>query len=313
MTAPDGLVWCLGALALGFPFLLVWLARRGGRLALGLGMLSVVPWALGVWAFFIEPETLTVRHVTVESEAWAGAPLRIGLMSDTHVGSPHMSPRRLKRIIARMNAQRPDLVVLLGDYVGGHDPADQRPAAERAEIMAGLDAFRGLKSPLGTYAVLGNHDSWYDEVAVATRLDAAGVEVLQNQSVWVPAPGGVFTLAGVADMHSRRMETSVAEALRGVAKGRSTILMTHWPDVFEQAPRDVALTVAGHSHCGQVAPPLMGRPFSASPGAARWPCGAYLVDGRNLYVTGGLGTSVVPMRIGAPPEIVILTLKRAAD
>jgi predicted MPP superfamily phosphohydrolase len=87
--------------------------------------------------------------------------------------------------------------------------------------------------------------------------------------------------------------------------------MSHWPDPFAQVPQRVALTVAGHSHCGQISLPLIGRPFSASPGAALWPCGAYKVGGRDLFVTGGLGTSVVPMRIGAPPEIVILTLKAA--
>jgi predicted MPP superfamily phosphohydrolase len=87
--------------------------------------------------------------------------------------------------------------------------------------------------------------------------------------------------------------------------------MSHWPDPFAQVLQRVALTVAGHSHCGQIDLPLIGRPFSASPGAALWPCGAYKVGGRDLFVTGGLGTSVVPMRIGAPPEIVILTLKAA--
>jgi predicted MPP superfamily phosphohydrolase len=316
MTAPNGLVWFLGALALGYLVIVVGLARRTSRrrprLTAALCILAFIPWAAGLWAVFIEPETLTVRHVTVESETWSGPPLRLGLISDTHVGAPHMDVVRLRRVIARMNDQHPDAVLLLGDYAGGDLAADRRKPHDRAAVLAGVDSFRDLRSPLGTWAVLGNHDSWFDEVALARGLEQAGVRVLQNRSVAVPRPVGPFTLAGVADMRSRRLRTSVTEALAEAPDGAPVILMSHWPDPFAEVPQRVALTVAGHSHCGQIDLPLIGRPFSASEGAARWPCGAYEVGGRDLYVTGGLGTSVVPVRIGAPPEIVILTLKSPA-
>jgi predicted MPP superfamily phosphohydrolase len=316
MTAPDGFVWFLGALALCAVLILAGLVRRTSRrrprLTAALCILVAIPWALGVWAVFIEPETLSVRQVTIESETWTGPPLRLGLISDTHVGAPHMDVARLRRIIARMNDQHPDAVLLLGDYAGGHLEADQRSAGDRDAVLAGVGVFRDLKSPLGTWAVLGNHDSWFDEAALSRGLEAAGVQVLQNRSVRVARPGGNFTLAGVADMRSRLLKTSVADALAEAPDDRPVILMSHWPDPFAEVPRRVALTVAGHSHCGQIDLPLIGRPFSSSPGAALWPCGAYRVYGRDLYVTGGLGTSVVPMRIGAPPEIVILTLKSRA-
>jgi predicted MPP superfamily phosphohydrolase len=159
--------------------------------------------------------------------------------------------------------------------------------------------------------VLGNHDSWFDETALAEGLETAGIPVLQNRSVVVPPTGRRLRPGGVADMRSRRLRTSVGQALVGAPDDLPVILMSHWPDPFAEVPQRVALTVAGHSHCGQIDLPLIGRPFSASQGAALWPCGAYRVYGRNLYVTGGLGTSVVPMRFGAPPEIVILTLKSA--
>jgi predicted MPP superfamily phosphohydrolase len=315
MTAPNGLVWFLGAFALLYVVILAGVARhtsrRRPRLTAALCILALVPWAAGVWAVFIEPETLRVREVTIESETWTGPPLRLGLISDSHVGAPHMDVARLRRVIARMNAEHPDIVLLLGDYAGGHLPAERRPPEDRAEILAGIAAFRDLRSPLGTWAVLGNHDSWFDEVALARALEAAGVPVLQNRSVDIPRPGGAFTLAGVADMRSRLLHTSVPEALSEAPEGRPVILMSHWPDPFAEVPQGVALTVSGHSHCGQIDLPLIGRPFSASAGAALWPCGAYKVAGRDLFVTGGLGTSVVPMRIGAPPEIVILTLKAA--
>lgn len=313
MTAATGLVWFLGALALFYVVIIIGFARRQSRrrprLTAALCILAAIPWALGVWAVFIEPETLTVRHVTVESATWAGPPVRLGLISDTHVGAPHMDVRRLQRIIDRMNASHPDAVLLLGDYAGGHLAADQRPVGDRDAVMAGVAAFQSLKSPLGTYAVLGNHDSGFDEEALVAGLEGAGVLVLRNQSVAVSRPGGAFTLAGVADVTSRSLRASVPRALARAPDDRPVILMSHWPDPFQEVPPRVALTLAGHSHCGQIDLPLIGRPFSASAGAALWPCGGYRVDGRDLYVTGGLGTSVVPMRIGAPPEIVILTLK----
>lgn len=315
MTAPNGLVWFLGALALGYLLLIVGFARRTGRrrprLTAALCILALAPWAAGVWAVFIEPETLRVREVTIESETWTGPPLRLGLISDSHVGAPHMDVARLRRVIARMNAEHPDIVLLLGDYAGGDPAADRRTPTDRAAVLAGVAAFRDLRSPLGSWAVLGNHDSWFDEVALARAFEAADIPLLQNRSVAVARPGGDFTLAGVADMRSRLLQTSVPEALSGAPEDRPVILMSHWPDSFAEMPQRVALTVAGHSHCGQIDLPLIGRPFSASPGAALWPCGVYKVAGRDLYVTGGLGTSVVPMRIGAPPEIVILTLRAA--
>lgn len=315
MTAPNGLVWFLGALALGYLLILAGFARRTSRrrprLTAALCILALLPWAAGVWAVFIEPETLTVRQVTIESETWSGPPLRLGLISDSHVGAPHMDVARLRRVIARMNAEHPDIVLLLGDYAGGHLAAERRTPHDRVAVLAGVDVLRDLRSPLGSWAVLGNHDSWFDETAIARGLEQAGVRTLQNRSTVVPRPGGAFTLAGLADMRSRRLRTSVQEALSEAQDDRPLILMSHWPDPFAEVPPRVALTVAGHSHCGQIDLPLIGRPFSASEGAARWPCGAYRVDGRDLYVTGGLGTSVVPVRIGAPPEIVILTLKAA--
>ncbi|NBW07889.1 MAG: metallophosphoesterase [Caulobacteraceae bacterium] len=317
MTAPNGLVWFLGALALGYLLILAGFARRTGRrrprLTAALCILGLLPWAAGVWSVFIEPETLRVRHVTVESETWSGPPLRLGLISDSHVGAPHMDVVRLRRVIARMNAERPDIVLLLGDYAGGDLAAERRAPADREAVLAGVAAFRDLRSPLGTWAVLGNHDSWFDEVALARAFETAGIPLLQNRSVAVERPRGAFTLAGVADMRSRLLRTSVPEALSEAPEGRPVILMSHWPDPFAEVPQRVALTVAGHSHCGQIDLPLIGRPFSASPGAALWPCGAYRVAGRDLFVTGGLGTSVVPMRIGAPPEIVILTLKASPN
>lgn len=284
---------------------------RGRRifLASGLGAIAALGWGLGIWAFLIEPATLAVRHVTVESTQWRGPPLRIGVISDTHVAAPHTDVARIERLVVRMNAERPDVVVLLGDYAGGHEPAALRVRPERSKILRGVEAFRGLSVPLGVHAVLGNHDSWYDDAAISAALTRAGVRVLDNRAERIARPGGPFWLAGLADMHSPRQPPTVSGTLRDVTDAAPIIVLTHWPDPFVDVPDRVALTLAGHTHCGQVNLPLLGRLVHASAMSERWACGLYDEGGRKLFVTGGVGVSILPVRFRAPPEIVIVTLR----
>ena len=314
MAGPGGvllLAW-IGAFAGPVIILTAWaLVRRSGRsrLAWTLAGLALVAYGLGVWAFLIEPRLLVVRQVAIESPAWRGPPVRLGLISDTHVAAPHVDPARVARVVARMNAQHPDAVLLLGDYAGGHEPAATRAVPARSEILRGIAAFKGLRAPLGVYAVLGNHDWWYDGPATERALTASGAAVLENRAVRVPRPDGAFWIAGLADLDSFRAEPSYARALAGVPAAAPVIVMSHWPDPFAQAPDRVALTVAGHTHCGQVNLPVLGRQVHASRAARRWGCGAYVDRGRHLFVTGGLGVSILPVRFRAPPEIVIVTLR----
>lgn len=301
--------------ALG-PIVCALLIRRllGGRrifVAVSLGVIAALGWSLGVWAFLIEPATLTVRHITVESAAWRGPPLRIGVISDTHVAAPHTDVARVERLVARMNAERPDLVVLLGDYAGGHEPAARRARPEQSEILRGAEAFRGLSAPLGVHAVLGNHDSWYDDAAISAALIRAEVRVLDNRAELVSRRSGPFWLAGLADMESPREPPLVSATLRQVTDDAPVIVLTHWPDPFVDVPDGVAVTLAGHTHCGQVNLPFFGRLVHASRMSGRWACGLYDEGGRKLFVTGGVGVSILPVRFRAPPEIVILTLRAA--
>ena len=315
MTGPAVILLLAWIAAITAPLalsLIVWrlLRRQRTRLAVAIAIPTVLAWCLGVWAFLVEPATLVVRHVTIESAQWDGPPVRIGLIADTHVAAPHTDPARIRRIVARMNAEGPDLVVLLGDYVGSHEPSNERSPAQRAEILEGVAAFEGLRSPLGTYGVLGNHDSWFDEALLADAMREAGVRLLQNQAAQVDRHGAPFWIGGVADLQSERLIASVPATLSEVPQAAPVIVITHWPDPFEDVPGRVALTLAGHTHCGQVDLPLIGRPILPSAGSYRWPCGLYREGGRLLYVTGGVGVSILPVRFRAPPEIVIVTLRR---
>ena len=308
------LAW-IGAFAWPLVLWLVWRdarRRRAGRWSLARrfwSSLLTACWAVCVWAFLIEPETLVVRRVTIESATWTGPPLRIGLISDTHVGSPHVDAARVGRIVARMNGERPDMVVLLGDYVGGHARSAARTEADRANIRAGIKAFANLSPPFGVAAVFGNHDWWYDGADIERTFAAAGIPILENRSIPITRPRGAFWIAGLADQVSERRQPSFTEALRDVPTDAPVIAIGHRPDIFFTAPARLAVTLVGHSHCGQINLLPIGRPFTAGPGSARWPCGAYDEGGRKLYVTGGVGVSILPARLRAPPEIVVVTLK----
>ena len=299
----------LWPLVLGFA---LWRGLKRGRGPGAFGWVFIafvtVLWGLGIRAFLWEPETLEVRRVEVVSRTWSGPALRIGVISDTHMGAPHMSVARLNSIVQRMNSERPDIVVLLGDFVGGHEPAERRSAAERSQVLSGVPPLARLQAPLGVWGVLGNHDWWYDGAAIERELEAQKIQVLEKERVLINRPAGPFWLAGLADYDSLRKKPSYMETLADLTTGEPVLAISHWPDVFAAAPDDVALTLAGHSHCGQVNLPFLGRLVHASPGAERWKCGLYEERGRKLYVTGGVGVSILPARFLQPPEIAVITL-----
>jgi len=281
--------------------------RRSATARLGFLVFTFL-YGVSIWSFLIEPETLVVRRTVIQSPQWRGPPLRIGVLADTHVGAPHVTPERVRKVVARLSAERPDVIVFLGDYAGGHNSAELRPGPGRSMVLRGVAALGAASAPLGRVAILGNHDWWYDGPAIETMLRTAGIPVLENGSVRVARPGAPFWIAGLADEASKRAKPSAEMALRDVPPHEAVILLSHRPDPFPSVPSRVALTIAAHTHCGQVNLPVLGRLISASPGSARWPCGFYEEGGRKMYVTGGLGTSILPLRFRAPPEIVIITL-----
>lgn len=286
--------------------------KRRTRARIVLLALITLGWGLAVWGFLIEPNTLSVREVVVESHQWTGPPLRIGVISDTHVASPHVDLARVREVVTRMNGLRPDMVVVLGDYAGSHEPAAKRAPAERAQIIAGVEAFADLRAPLGVAGVLGNHDWWYDGLAIETAMRKARVLALSNVAVRIHRPEGDFYVAGLESLVSQRALPSPSRALRDVPPDLPVIVLMHEPDAFADVPARAALSLAGHTHCGQVRFPLIGGVVYPSPGSARWPCGLYDEGGRQLYVTGGVGTSVLPVRFGAGPQIAIVTLRKPA-
>ena len=291
----------------------LWRGIKTGRGPGWLGWTAIVlvtaAWGLGIRAFLWEPETLVVRRVEVVSPMWKGEPLRVGVLSDIHGAGPHMSVARIESIVAELNAERPDIVLLLGDFAPGHVPASERSADERAAVMETLPPLAKLRAPLGVWSVLGNHDWWNDGEAIEKGLEAVGVKVLENERVRIERPRGALWLGGLADYESLRAKPSYGETLADLEGDDPVVVMSHWPDVFAAAPDRVAITFAGHSHCGQVNLPVFGRLMHASAGSEKWPCGLYSNGQGRLYVSGGVGVSLVPVRFLQPPEIAVVTLR----
>lgn len=303
----------LGAVALTLAFAWAFEAKRSARMRryalIGAGLVSLA-YIANVYAWLIEPRQLVIRRDLVETAAWSGPDLTIAVIADTHVGAPHVDAGRVAGIVDRVNRLRPDLVVLLGDYVGGHLPAEQRSGRNRLEVMLGVSAFARLSAPLGVVSVIGNHDSWYGRAAIQQALEEAGVAALWNRSVVVERDAGRFVVAGLADQDTGAPD--LALALDGAPPGLPLILLTHSPDPFASLDRPVALTLAGHTHCGQVSVPLIGRPLVPSRYGQRYACGRVQENGATLIVTAGVGVSILPVRFGNPPEIRLVTLRAAA-
>lgn len=292
----------------------VWLFRCWDRLKprarwlafAAIALIEAAYWT-NIYAWFVEPNMLVVRRIEIVSEDWRGAPLTIAALGDTHVGGPHVDVARIGRVVRRVNALRPDLVVLLGDYVGGHASEAERSARAQNEALSGVASFATLNAPLGAVGVLGNHDIWYNRASIARAMEEAGIAALWNRNVEIARDGGDFVVAGLADFDTGAPDFSAA--LDG-AEGRDTIVISHSPDPFSEMPDGPALMLAAHSHCGQVTIPFVGRPVLPINNGA-YACGLVRERGHVLYVTGGIGTSIVPVRFLNPPEIVIITIRAA--
>jgi uncharacterized protein len=275
--------------------------RRWWRWALLAALLAATPLALR--AFWLEPASLRVSETTIVLEPGSHAldGLRIAVLADLHVGSPFNRLDNLARIVDATNEAQPDLVLLAGDYVikgvlGGRFVPPEA-IAER---------LRALRAPLGVWAVLGNHDWWLDARRVRAALERAGIPTLDDRAVAIDGARR-FWLAGVSDFWEGVHD--VRGALAAVDDDVPVILFTHNPDIFPHVPARVALTIAGHTHGGQVLLPIVGRPIVPSRYGQRYAIGHVVEEGRHLFVSSGIGTSIIPVRFRVPPEISLVTLR----
>jgi uncharacterized protein len=260
--------------------------------------------ALAVWTFLIEPNRLVVHraYITLGSVKNESSAIRVAAIGDIHAGSPFINTEKLKRLVELTNSEQPDLIVLLGDYMV-RDKFYQTHI--EPEITAGI--LKDLKARLGVFAVIGNHDSGYDSARVLRAFESVGINVLDNEVTELRLGHRSVWLVGVADAWTGRHD--ISGTLAQVPSKASTILITHHPDILNQIPERVQLILAAHTHGGQVNLPLLGRLIVPSDYGRRYAAGLIKEEGKTMFVTTGVGTSILPVRFRVPPEIAVLTVQ----
>jgi uncharacterized protein len=290
--------------------------------------LGVVGAAMSAYAVVVEP--LWRQRVTrydLKLRRWpAELPLTVAVISDLHACKPWMEIERIQSIVEQTNKLNADVIVLLGDFVAGL--RYYRTGVVHSDAWS--NALAALKAPLGVHAILGNHDWWEDRAAQRNghgptisrlALERAGIPVYENDVVRLTKGGRSFWLAGLGDQlafqatrrlyPNRRIGVDDLEAtLRKVPDGDPVILLAHEPDVMPRVPERVSLVLSGHTHGGQVR--LFGwSPVVPSRYGNRYAYG-HVREQCDLIVTGGLGCSIMPVRFGMPPEIVLVSITGGA-
>jgi len=298
--------------------------RQFFRFITGFGAFTA---STAVYGFGIEPELrLDITRYDIQPPQWpADFQLKIAVIADLHACDPWMTLEHIQSIVERTNALNADIIVMLGDYVAGHRHVTSFiPADEWAPVLA------ALKAPLGVHAILGNHDWWEDKTVqregrgptnARRALEAVGIPVYENDAKRLTKDGRPFWLAGLGDqlayLPARRFRPvprigvdDLAATLAKVTDDAPLILLAHEPDMAVRVPARVALQLSGHTHGGQirlfgwspVVPSRYGNRFAY--GHTRTNC--------DVIVSGGLGCSIMPFRLGVPPEIVLVTLGGSA-
>ena len=246
-----------------------------------------------MWCFTIEPNVVTVNKYKIKDESLKG--IKIVLAGDFHV-KPYQE-KRLQYAVKKINAQNPDIVLLIGDYVNMHSDFMSFPITETAKELA------KISSKAGIFTVLGNHDYFKEGEKIKKALTENGITVLENRCRRVEIGGKELYIAGIEDLITGFPD--VKRALKLCKK--PTILLSHQPDIFPEVPADrVNLTLAGHTHGGQVVIPFIGPVIVPSKFGTKYASGYFDEDGRKMIVTKGIGTSVLPIRFNCSPEIVVV-------
>lgn len=252
-------------------------------------------------AFWVVPDSLQVKEYDIATDAAPLKGLRIAVIADLHAGAPYIDERKLDEVVRLTNAANPDLILLAGDYVSERGDGSLRmPLDTMAAHLKGLDA------RLGVYAVLGNHDTIAGREPVMAMLSQAGIVLLDNVYSVIGRSQGPLVLMGLGwegDAAARRTLALV--------QNQKAICLSHSPDAFPDLPSTCALTVAGHTHGGQVALPVIRRPAVAiaSRHGQRYAAGPIREQGRALFVSTGIGTTFLPVRLGVTPEISLLKIQ----
>lgn len=260
--------------------------------------------SLFVWSIFIEPGLLTETHKAVSN--WQGPDLKVVFFSDLHAGSPHINEKYIRNLVERINAQQADLILIGGDLViNGVIGGKIIPFSNVTAIL------KNLKAKLGIYFVLGNHDWWNDHQDIIRQLEEVGFHFLDNKAQLVSLESNYkFWLVGLGDDFTKHVD--ISKAFSEVSTNDPRILFMHDPAAIFSVKTRFFMAFAGHLHGGQVFIPGIGALVTPGRAPRQWSQEEWVhYDFGELYISKGIGTSILPIRFNSLPEFVVLNFKKS--
>lgn len=287
------------------------------RISIALLTIALLLGAALAYAYYIEPRRLVVTEATLIVPHFSPAlnGLKIVAISDIHGGSNHVTEERLQELVHLANAQNPDLIVLLGDYISesaGFRRSDlEKPEGTdrtsiRMPVATIAENLKNLQAKYGVFAVIGNHDWWHNQTKIRNEFERVGIRFLENEVQAIPIGDETLWVWGIEDFWKHRRPVPTQQSFDQVAVKQNIVAITHNPDSLLHAPEGFSLMLAGHSHGGQVNFPIYGpHPWVND---RRFMKGPAVVDGKHIFVTSGVGCTGPQIRFRVPPEIAVLTL-----
>lgn len=269
-------------------------------LLLPLAVLAAVT-GIKAWQNTLDDPVVRATTVTLPDMPADSAPVTVALISDIHVAGPDMPPERVERIVAQINALRPDAVLIAGDLV-----SEKRSASHVYRPDQIIAPLAGLKAPLGVFLVPGNHDHWYGWPALKRELAKTPITVLENAAT----QAGPLLIGGLDDDYTGRDDIPETLAAMDRLEG-GRIILSHSPDPLPDLPKD-SIILAGHTHCGQIRLPLVGAIATQSRYGDRFACGRTDDPAGTAIVGAGLGTSLLPVRFGTQAEVWLIKFQPRA-
>lgn len=274
--------------------------------------------SLAIWSFIIELNRLVVRNYELKVSNWSPKlnDFKIVAISDIHGGSNFVDEAKIRQIVIEANVQNPDIIVLLGDYIS-EEAFNHTKLKMPMEVIA--ENLKGLQAKYGVYAIMGNHNEGYDSQIIRRELERIGCRVLEDEAISIKKDGDEIRLLGVVDglLHGSwsQNNTAAKSALSKLAsKSGKIIILTHNPNALnylteqQSVDPEVVLFLAGHTHGGQVRFPIIGAPLVPTEFGQKYASGFVRDKGIDIFITPGIGTSIIPVRFGVPPEISVLNI-----